>query len=302
MSQLSDDEYDDAREDIQYTSKSSEYTRYKKQFLGTLQPAKEDSKCEFYLINNLEQVKFLIENIKYYDYNYNLNNDHIQNIIRQIKNDNEIYFTNPLALVEYTNYETIDQKNILEMIDGHHRIESLKQILTDMPHIKVEIWIQIYKNMTYNDTKTINLFRKYNNTKPFPVNRDLVEFKFNLVEKINKKFKNSKNEFFELIRDSNKPRIRKDEFAKAVENHIQKQYELSHRDLADVDIDTLVQRFVNYNNTVMTKPLSWFNDKKADHYSGTYIKPKILEKNKEKYKCLLGYIKLEYLISQCIYI
>jgi hypothetical protein len=171
-----------------------------------------------------------------------------------------------------------------------------------MPDIKVEIWIQIYTNMTYNSDQTFNLFKKYNNTKPFPVNRDLADFKRNLADKINKKFKNNKNEFFGLISDSRKPRIRKDEFAKAVEKHIQKQYELTNRDLADVDIDTLVQRFVNYNNTVITKPLSWFNDKKADHYSGTYIAPKILEKNKEKYKCLLGYVKLDYLISQCIYI
>jgi hypothetical protein len=52
----------------------------------------------------------------------------------------------------------------------------------------------------------------------------------------------------------------------------------------------------------MTKPFSWFNDKTAEHYIGTYIAPKILEKNKEKYKCLLGYVKLEYIISQCIYI
>jgi hypothetical protein len=288
--------------EIQYNSKSPEYIKYKKQMLGTLQPTKDDSKCEFYLITNLEQVKFIIENLKSYDYNYNLNNDHIQNIIRQIKNDHEIYFTNPLALVEYTNYKTVDPKNILEMLDGHHRIESLKQILTDMPDIKVEIWIQIYKQIEPKSHDTLKLFKKYNNTKPFPVNRDLAEFKFNLVEKINQQFKNSKNEVFELIRDSNKPRIRKDEFAKALENHIHKQYELTNRDLADVDIDTLVQRFVNYNNTIMSKPVSWFNNKVAEHYNGTYIAHKILEKNKDKYKCLLGYVKMEYLISHCIYI
>ena len=298
---LEQDIFHDARE-IQYNNKSPEYIKYKKQLLGTLQPTKEDSKCEFYLITNLEQVKFMIENIKYFDFNYKLNNDHTKNIIRQIKNDNEIYFTNPIALVEYTNYQTNEPKNILEMIDGHHRIESLKQIITEMPDIQIEIWIQIYKNMQYNSTPTINLFRKYNNTKPFPVNRDLADFKFALVKKINEKFKNSKNEVFELIRDSNKPRIRNDEFCKAVENHIYKQYELTNSDLADTDIDTIVKRFEKYNTTIMTKPYSWFNDKAAEHYIGTYTAPKILEKNKDKYKCLLGYVKLEYIISQCIYI
>jgi hypothetical protein len=145
---LEQDIFHDARE-IQYNCKSPEYIKYKKQLLGTLQPTKEDSKCDFYLITNLEQVKFIIENMKKYDYNYNLNNDHIQNIIRQIKIDNEIYFTNPIALVEYTNYQTHEPNNILEMIDGHHRIESLKKIITEMPDIHIEIWIQIYKNMQY---------------------------------------------------------------------------------------------------------------------------------------------------------
>lgn len=307
------DDFHDAREEQEeeqneqneyiYTCKSNEYIKYKKQLLGTLQPTKEDSKCEFYLLNNIENVKFFISNIKNFDFNYNLNKDHIDNIIRQVKNENEIYFTNPIALVEYDDYETNEHKNILEMIDGHHRIQSIQKLLIqEKLNIPVEIWIQIYKSGKPSSPDTINLFKKYNNTKPFPINRDLADFKFNLIEKINQTFKNKNGEVFELIRDSNRPRIRRDEFCKILENHIQKQYELTNRDLADVDIETLVKRFVNYNNTIMTKPHSWFNNKTSEHYNGKYITKDSFTNATENYKCLLCYIKLEYLIAQCIYI
>lgn len=281
---------------------SSEYKKYKKQLLGTLEPDKQDSKCNFYLMTNLEQVKHFIKNIKSFDYNFKLDESHITNIIKQIKNDHDIYFTNPIALVEYTDYDTCDARNLFEIIDGHHRIASLKKILVDSCVYPVEIWMQVYKRNTPNSSETKKLFKKYNNTKPFPVNRNLIDFKYNLVNKINEKFKNSKGEVFELIRDSNKPRIRKDEFNEAVEKRIDKQNEISDKDIATVDIDTLVQRFLNYNNVIITKPYEWFTNKKAEHYCGKHISRDTFDNNKAKYKCLLAYVKLEYLISQCIYI
>ena len=119
---------------------SNDYKKYKKDILGDkVKPDREDMKCDFYLITGYRNVKNFVSKIKSFAMNYQTNDEHIKHITRQIRNEDEIYFTNPIALVEYVNYEVEDIHSLIEIIDGHHRIESLKNILQHNRNISIEI-------------------------------------------------------------------------------------------------------------------------------------------------------------------
>ena len=80
-------------------------------------------------------VKEFVQTI--YNIINNENNNHIEKIIRQIEDANELYFVNPIAVIEYTNHYTDNKQNLIEIIDGHHRIKVLRKILKKHPNMKI---------------------------------------------------------------------------------------------------------------------------------------------------------------------
>ena len=284
---------------------SNDYKKYKKDILGDkVKPDREDMKCDFYLITGYRNVKNFVSKIKSFAMNYQTNDEHIKHITRQIRNEDEIYFTNPIALVEYVNYEVEDIHSLIEIIDGHHRIESLKNILQSNRNISIEIWIQIYKVKKPDDPETIILFKKYNNVKPFPCIKSIIDVKILLVDKINNIFINVAIPGYRFIKDSTtsiyRPSVKKDEICKCIETQIKKEMDISNCDLADIDYDKIILRFVIFNRTLLEKPIQWFNDKKQDYYYGTILSEATYNKAREA-ECMIGLVKLQYLINHCLH-
>jgi len=284
---------------------SNDYKKYKKDILGDkVKPDREDMKCDFYLITGYRNVKNFVSKIKSFAMNYQTNDEHIKHITRQIRNEDEIYFTNPIALVEYVNYEVEDIHSLIEIIDGHHRIESLKNILQSNRNISIEIWIQIYKVTKPDDPETIILFKKYNNVKPFPCIKSIIDVKILLVDKINNIFINVAIPGYRFIKDSTtsiyRPSVKKDEICKCIETQIKKEMDISNCDLADIDYDKIILRFVIFNRTLLEKPIQWFNDKKQDYYYGTILSEATYNKAREV-ECMIGLVKLQYLINHCLH-
>lgn len=284
---------------------NARYKSYKKRILGTLIPAREDSHSEFYLLKTYDQIKIFISRIKSFSLNYKLVNEHVETITRQILLDKEIYITSPIALVEYNSYQSNEVENLIEILDGHHRIESLKNIFeldrTKRINIKswnMEIWIQIYKTDIPDGEITKTLFKKFNNVKPFPVNKDIFDIKLIVLAKLD-------DIFPKTIRDSetrcNRPYIRKHNIAMEIEEQIRKQLDISNKDLGSINIDDIIERFTTLNRNLITKSLCWFNDKTKDHYYKSQL-------SESTYNTaiingiMIGLVDVKYLISQCIHL
>jgi hypothetical protein len=262
--------------------------------------------------NNISQIKKFCK-VKTYALNFQLNEEHINNMVRQINEnkDKNIYFPNSIALIEYSKISSDSPKDIIEIIDGHHRIECIKILLRKKTITTMSLWIQIYKASRSASIKTKNIFKLYNTVKPFKINFEIIEFKILLVAKLNDVYKTVANTAniihnghnFILIKDSvnnvYRPSIQQKAFCDTLERQRNIQIQVVRKDLTKDMVDMIVNKFKSYNKTIIKeKDFVWFNNKTAAWYSSkiTENQYKIAKDN----KCMLGLIKLEFLISQCV--
>jgi len=168
-----------------FTIKDCEYIDYKMQLFGKKEPERTDKYCEFYLCNDIQQIKYFTKNIKEYALNTNISKEHITSIVKKINKTKELYFVNPIAVIEYVNESTDTPKDLIEIIDGHHRLQCLKKIINDSQYddICFTFWIQVYKCV--NQKEADDLFRKYNTSKPFPINLYLTDLITLIIDKLN---------------------------------------------------------------------------------------------------------------------
>jgi len=280
----------------------SSYKIYRRELLGKDTPDRTDSKCEFYLLNTINQIK-KFSKIKSFSMNFELNEDHIQNIVRHIEESKELYYPSSIVLLEYQKYYTDSPKNLIDTVDGHHRIEALRKILKNNNVKKFNIWIQIYKTNNPTSKKSVEIFKIYNSVKPFKINFELVDFKILLSAKLNEIFTN-KDTGFEVIKDSAnsvyRPYIQKKLFCDKLEDRLKIQIQVTGKDLDKNIIDNIANKFQSFNTILLyEKDLNWFNDKTNSSYSGKPISEKQYETAKTN-KCMLGLVNLDFLISHCV--
>lgn len=284
-----------------FTIEHPEYKNYKNKILGRKIPSKRDHKCEFYYMDDKKQITKFISKIKSLAINQELSQSHINKIIRQFIDDGEIYLITPIALIEYTEFSTDEPKNLIEVLDGHHRIEALKEIVkNDNLDIPMMFWIQIYKAPTPDSKEAITLFKRYNNTKPFKLDIDILDAVLLIIGKLNERYNNP---CFEFIKDTEKniqrPSIRKKEFVKLLSAKLSKQSNDLGTELTNDIIYNIVKKFDSYNKTLLGKNYDYFTNKKnPDYYASTTpVSKRTFEKACEN-KCFLGLINLKYLIEQ----
>ena len=283
----------------QFTIKDDEYIDYKRQLFGKIEPDRTDKYCDFYLCNDIHQIKYFTKNIKEYALNTNISNEHITSIVKKIRKTKELYFVNPIAVIEYVNVRTDTQKDLIEIVDGHHRLQCLKKIINDSQYddISFTFWVQVYKCEHQKDAD--ELFRKYNTSKPFPINLDLTNLITLIIDKLNNAFNRNKFEFIKnTIQRANRPSICKKKFAEKIKDRLEDQLRTTENDdYNDINIDNIINKFVIYNNSLLSETLEWFNQKhKRD---SSKITENIYKKAKEN-KCVLGLLRLEELINVCV--
>jgi len=282
----------------QFTIKDNEYLEYKKQLFGKLNPDRTDNYCEFYLCNNIEQIKYFTKNIKEYALNTNISNEHITNIAKKIYKSKELYFVNPIAVIEYVNQNADTPKDLIEIVDGHHRLKVLQKLFAVYQYddISFTFWVQVHKCKHSEDA--VELFRKYNTVKPFQIDLDLTDFMILLIDKLNTHF-NKKT--FEFIKDTkqraNRPSFGKTEFRSILEIRLNEQINTVNdiSDYSDINIENIINKFINYNTALLIETLQWFNQK---HKTGK-ITENIYKKAKDN-KCVLGLLPVEDVINACV--
>ena len=237
----SDSEYEDAKDSITtFTNKSDKFLNYKKKLLGISK--KSDPYCEYYYLQN-EKVKHFCKNINTYGLNLKIDEKHVEQLYIDILTDPDPYLVHHIAIIEYNQYEVDDFENLIQVIDGHHRILALSKLFENDPHFKINIWIGLHISDNPESLKTRKLFRKYNSLKPFIVDINISEFSGDIIQAINKKFSNG---VYIPIKDEKY--VRRPSICKSnINNLIQKQLEKLKKNEKlniDLDINKIIDKFI----------------------------------------------------------
>ena len=292
---------------FQITTEHDIYKKYKSSILGGNNPTENDDYCESYKLNNIKIIKIFVEKIKYYALNSPMNDEHIRYFRDTIKREKTIYLLDRISLVQYNNYETNEAHNLLELINGHHRIEGLRNFFKHIDDLELDnynicIRLDIYYVSNPESKETRLLFRNFNNVRPQKTNWCVKDMIHLLITKLNDNFNLDK---FVFIKDSDKrvhkPSIYKKEFSIILEKHLEMQQKTINKEIDDtmIDIEKIITKFITLNDSIKFESIEWFNSKEQTELIDSPIKINAYQKAKNA-KCFLGLIKLEELVKQCI--
>lgn len=302
------------------TTKDEKFKKYKNFILESDTMIDRDSFCESYTMTDITKIKRFVENIKSYALNSPLDEEHYKYFCKTIINDKGMYFLDRVSLVQYNDYKDKEERNLIEIINGHHRIEGLKRFFSQVSDADLIIYdiclrIDVYMLDSPESIKTLELFRNFNRVRPQKTDWNDKDITMLIITKLNTVFNNDK---FVFIKDSdirvNKPSIFKKEFSSKLEKHLEQQRRtLSSNDQQNligngignanndnvIDANKIIQKFKNYNDSLKKESLDWFNSDAQNSIVDGLIKPNAYKKA-VKYGCFIGFIKLEHLISLCV--
>ena len=290
---------EDKEKNILYDIKSPEYIKYKIEHLGSKKPYCRIGNDYFYYINTSKQLKHLCD-LKNYGSNLPIVSEHITKIEETIENNSNVIL--PIVVIEYTNFKKDNYLDLLEIFDGHHRIESYKNRLKQDSSFKLLLKIQLIQSDHPESIKTRGLFRELNSVKGFSIDIKSTEFADELCDEINKIFTMEIGKFkFVLIKDQKKvyrPNIAREEIYSIILltlAHLQKHNNINN---TDIQIKKIIKKIIELNLEFSKKSIDWFYTDKI-FGKKQKISTEMFEKAK-KAKCFLGLVDLKVLIEKCI--
>jgi hypothetical protein len=299
---------------VSISTADANFKTYKKFILEPQSQVDCDNYCESFKITDIMNIKKFVQNIKCYALNSPLDEDHYKYFNKTIVKEKGMYFLDRISLAQYNDYNTTEERNLIEIINGHHRIEGLRRVFSqvpdgDLPEYTICLRVDVYMLDKPDSWKTLNLFKKFNRVRPQKTNWPNKDLAVLIISKLNDTFDNDK---FILIKDSDirvhKPSIFKKEFSEKLERHLDHLLRTTAGDANsgfdfDMDIEEVIRKiiakFKNYNDSLKDETLDWFNSKAQKDIVDGLVKPNAYKKA-AKYGCFLGFIKLEHLISLCI--
>lgn len=141
------------------------------------------SEVRFRLTNHtsyfIKNGKEFILSVKPWTFNNPLNGEHIRKIYEQLKEDS--YLTGVFSVV------CLNDESIV-LIDGHHRHQALIELLQDGYEEDIPLEVHCYPSDTIESEKTVSLFTKLNNTKPFRADPEIVVLTIEIIKKLKEVF------------------------------------------------------------------------------------------------------------------
>lgn len=294
----SDNEEDDEK-DILYDIKSSEYIKYKIEHLGSKKPCCKIGSDEFYYINTSKQLKNLCD-LKHYGSNLPIVPEHITKIEETIENNSNVIL--PIVVIEYTDFKKDDYQDLLEIFDGHHRIQSYENRLKQDKDFKLLLKIQLIQSDKPDTIKTRGLFRELNSVKGFSVDIENTKIADEICDELNNTFNIENGKFkFSLIKNQKqvaRPSIKKSDMYEIILlalTYLQKHHNINK---TDIQIKNIIKKCIELNLEFSKKPIDWFYTDKI-FGKKQKISTEMFEKAK-KAKCFLGLVDLKVLIEKCI--
>jgi hypothetical protein len=287
------------------------FIEYKNFLLGNRTLVDSDAICESYKLEDIEKIKKFVLNIKEYNLNDPLDENHIKGFLDTILIEKEIYFLDRVSLAQYDKYISPNEKSLIEIINGHHRIEALKRFYArirpiELANYKICLRLDIYHLDNPNSDKTMKLFRNFNVVRPQNTFWPAKTLTNKMITLINQHF-NTRH--FTLIKDNETWVLKPSILMKDLTTRMEKQFieqlkklkNITERNIDSVDLNSIMIKLINYNSFLERKPLEWFNDirQREEIDNNKIISHSIFDKAK-KAKCFLGFVKLNYLIGHYI--
>ena len=279
-----------------YTIDSPKYIRYKSTILGTPIYTNSRNKLSSFILENERVFKFC-NNIKEYGSNLEIIKQHYKNIAEALLTEDNPIIYNEFIVVEYTKLQTDVYKSLCEIIDGHHRMRALLDIFDKKPKFNIIIRVSVIQSDYPDSIETKSIFRKFNITKPFIVDFDIMEITELIITELKTHFKCNYTKF-DLIKDNKqvqRPSIKQSVINDCIQKRLNELKTLYHINRNDIDIDLIIQNFIKYNNEISKEVKEDKNYLKTDKT----ITDNLIEKA-SKVDCFLGLVKTDMLVKTCI--
>ncbi len=173
------------------------------------------------------------------------------------------------------------------LIDGHHRITALRELLDEGIKIFFPVDIHNYKCTSESSKDTLLLFEKVNNTKPFRTDVEIIKTNIHVIKTIDTKFPNL---FSRAEKRANFPKLHEKTFSDMLYNTI--------KETKIYEDEVILKIFLNFNDKYMNMT--------KEQFMKCMKKSKNLKKIEAKYEqlkiggCLLGCFKEDIIISRLL--
>ena len=166
----------------------------------------EDENVKFYATD----ARDLVPNIKIWSTQRSINQDHVKELINNLKNHN--HFIGTIKVVR-------DELNNIRIIDGQHRFCAIKKLIEKDSKFNMNIILELYETDNLDSEKTMNLFHEANsclnvskNDMPNVIANSIVR---NLCQRFPKMIIEVKED-----KRCNRPRINKRELYLKIKNYV----------------------------------------------------------------------------------
>ena len=123
---------------IPVNTTSNKFKKYKIDLLGNTKPVDNDAFCDSYKLEDVQIIKSFVKKIKSYVLNDKLDEQHIKGFLDTLLKDKQMYFLDRVSLVQYNDFIAPKEQSLIEIINGHHRIDALKQFYENVEEAYIE--------------------------------------------------------------------------------------------------------------------------------------------------------------------
>ncbi len=207
-----------------------------------------------------------VSTIPSYNYNQELNRDHVKALAKCIMETREIIGV--LITCEF-------EDGTIILIDGHHRLEALKAIIIEKGAgflNLIPLVIHNYKSDHKDSPRTLALFHKINTVKPYTLVKSVDQDCLMIITQLKARFP----EFKEGLRDTGKSRT---SFPYVLEADFKRDLEAKLKELVTYNRDNVIEQIAKYNmelGCLARTPNGW------QHLMDATVKDEVLNRKLSK--------------------
>lgn len=283
---------------ITYTTTTEQFLQYRASLLGDQTPNRTDPHCEFFYISGKQVRRFL--KIKKYGLNFKIDHGHIKAMANDMLVSATPCFFSHIAIIQYDSHNSDVVADLVELIDGHHRIEALKQIYEAKADFNIGMWVALHKSDNPASEQTQAIFKKYNSLKPFIVDLSVSDLSGKLITDLNTTFD---KEDFNLVKDSghvNRPSIKKSTLNTIIQERLENIKTSRNISYRDFKIKSIIAKFIEVNESFKGRPLEWYSNVGENSFANKKPISQQMLNTAVKFDCYIGLVDLVKLVECCI--
>ncbi len=191
--------------------------------------------CKLYEDYNVKyystDARDFIPNIKLWSTQRSVNQEHVQDLIKNLKTHNSPHFIGTFKIIR-------DKEGNKRLIDGQHRYYAIKKIMSENSKFNMNLIVELYETDHLDSERSINLFQEANSCLNVSKNDMPNILANNIIKNLSIRFKGMIIDVKDGKR-CNRPRINKRELYLKLKTYIQETLK---------NEDEILQQIVSINN------------------------------------------------------